>query len=167
MNVKWFALIAILAAVLALQTSALTPVASAAEKDYVPYSFTLTPAQCPDLHVTIQGAGQYYFRINQRTDKNGVTRQVINSSAKGIATDNTGQTYRYNYSNHLLAIVPAAPPYQFKFEDKFNLVGAGSGQQLHIHVVFFITDVNGDGPFTPDDIVKAIGQHGNFACDPI
>jgi hypothetical protein len=153
----------VLVTLLGLQL-ALVASTSAAVHSVVPYSFTLTPEQCPDLDTTISGSGEYFIRTNTRVDKNGVTHINENNTTNGTATDTEGNTYRYNYHNNSRVTIPPGEfPFTIMVTDHFNLVGAGNAQSLHVGFNIFLTfSAPGEPP-----TVEEISVRGMPECDPI
>jgi hypothetical protein len=138
--------------------------ALAAEQQTVPYTFVLTPDQCPDLGTTISGSGAWFFRTNTRIDKDGVTHIVQNVTTSGTATDSEGNTYRFNYHNNSqVTIPPGEYPQYVNVTDHFNLVGAGSAESLHVgfNIRLVFTAPN------QEPSVEEISVRGFPPCDPI
>ena len=52
----------------------------------VPVTFTLTPARCPELQVTVNGSGERFLVINHRIDEDGVDHINMNDLINGSAT---------------------------------------------------------------------------------
>jgi hypothetical protein len=150
--------------VLSVLSLALPSSVSAAEHQTVPFAFTLTPAQCPDLATTVSGSGTYFVRTTTRVDKQGVTHIVQNNVTNGTATDAEGNTYRFNYhNNQQITIPPGEFPTTINISDHFNLVGAGGLNDLHVGFTIRLTfAAEGEEP-----TVEEISVRGNPACDPI
>jgi hypothetical protein len=158
------ALLAITVAVLAVVQVALAPLAAAAALQRVPVAFVLTPADCPDIQTTITGSGEYFFRTNERTDKDGVTHIVVNVSANGTAVDEAGNTYRFNYhNNQQVTVQPGGFPMQVDFSDHFNLIAGGTAGNVHAGFVVRLT-------FSAPDQLSAeviVNERGTPSCDVI
>jgi hypothetical protein len=158
------AALGLLALAVLLAQAAVPTAARAAEHQVVPYTFTLTPEQCPELQTTISGAGEYFVRTTTRVDKDGVTHINQNNVTNGTATDAEGNTYRYTYhNNQRIAIPPGEFPTTVAITDHFNLVGAGGANQLHVGFTIRLTfAAPGEEP-----TVEEVSVRGNPACDPI
>jgi hypothetical protein len=157
-------LLAALLAVVSVVTFAV-PVRAADQAFHEAYSFTLSPAQCADVSTTISGAGEYWVRINERTDINGVTHTVINVTTAGTATDAEGNTYRYNYHNHHNMVTqPGGFPQIDRTTDHFNLVGAGGANSVHVgFTLIFTFAAPGQEPTITEISLRGDPMH----CDPI
>ena len=165
MNRRRIAVPALLAAALAISpTSMVVPSASAAGSQIrVPVTFTLTPARCPNLQVTVSGIGERFTVINERMDDNGVDHLEINDLVNGTATDSEGARYVFNYHNHASVDVPPGGfPQELFLTDMFNLNGQGKANQVHVGSVAHVTLT---GPFSPP-IIQLVNLRGNpEACD--
>jgi hypothetical protein len=139
------------------------PVA-AAELTHETFTFTLSPDQCPELQTTVTGDVDLFIRTNERTDKNGTVHLVVTSNASGVATDDAGNTYHFNYHNHVnVTIPPGEFPQQVDITDHFNLVGDGNGQSLHVGFNVRLTFLGPD----EEPIVEVIHERGSpMLCDP-
>jgi hypothetical protein len=161
--------ITILAIALAvIPLSAVVPSASAqATQIRIPISFTLTPAGCPNLNVTVVGSGEEFFVINNRTDQNGVEHIEMNSLATGTASDSDGVSYIFNYHDHAsLAVPPGGFPVQAFFNDHFNLVGNGRANRVQVGITAQITIYSFEPRSFTIDLIR--NQRGEiFLCDPI
>ena len=140
-------------------------VAAAATQEHVPVSFTLTPAICPDVTTTINGAGEYFVRTNEQVMRDGSTHLIVNVTISGTATDTEGGTYRFNYHNTFHGTVPAgAGLFEMRATDHFNLVGAGGANHVHVGFVTVLTFADlAAGPIAFDDI----NVRGTLSCDQI
>jgi hypothetical protein len=138
--------------------------AAAAEQQTVPFTFTLTPAQCPDLASTVSGTGEYFIRTNMRVDADGVIHINQNTTANGTATDTEGNIYRFTYhNNQRITIPPDGFPFAVNVNDHFNLVGAGNAQSVRVGFTVRLTfSAPGEEP-----TVEVISFRGLLPCDPI
>src|SRR5690349_5084278 len=89
------------------------------------FTFEMTPAQCPDLVVTLYGSGETFEVIDTTTYADG-SQHIIDDAVKtGTAWDSTG-TYHFAYHNHFQQDVPArGAPIQAFMSDSFVLNGNG------------------------------------------
>jgi hypothetical protein len=132
----------------------------------VPFTFTMTPADCPLIPVTVSGSGNYDIVTNEQTAADGTTRLVINSLAKGTAIDVLGNTYHFNYHQHAnRTIPPSGYPRQEFTNDHFNLLGSGPDGGLHAGFVVYLTFTAPGQPPIVDFTVNSRG--GGNPCDPI
>lgn len=167
MNRRRIAVLAVLAATLVI-APVLVPVPSAlaeATQIRTPVSFTLTPARCPNLQVTVEGSGESFLVINHRIDNNGVDHIQRNDLVTGTATDSEGATYVFNYHNHATIDIPAGGfPFQVTTTDHFNLNGKGRANQLHVGFVVRLTFISPSDP----PIIELVNERGNpMGCDAI
>jgi len=153
----------LLAALIALSVA--RPVRAADQAFHEAYSFSLSPAQCADLATTISGAGEYWVRINERTDQDGVTHTLINVTTAGTATDSEGNTYGYNYHNHHNMVTqPGGFPQVDRTTDSFNLVGAGGANDIHVGFTLIFTFA---APNEEPTITEISLRGDPMHCDPI
>jgi hypothetical protein len=135
------------------------------ERQVVPYSFTWTPANCPLLAVPISGSGNYTNEVNTQTAADGSMHVIIDSLADGIATDTLGNTYRYNYHQHIgRDLPPGGYPREVLVNDHFNLQGSGPDGGLHAGFVYRVTFPAAD---QPPVIAVVNSRGGGDPCDPI
>jgi hypothetical protein len=141
-------------------------------------SFTITSGRCHYLSpgTTVTGAGTQKSITTMRTDANGVTTIQNTTHAHGTATDNSGHTYVFNYSNSFRVSNTVAHPDTFSgmMTDVFSLAGNGPAQ-LHNGFVAGVT--SSDGFVTASwDVRSSRGDPISFAtgviedahhCDPI
>jgi hypothetical protein len=73
----------------------------------------------------------------------------------GTATDNLGNTWRFNYAQDVRFIGSD----EAQIEDHFNLAGGGGSLRLHSHFVIIF------GPDGPVDVKQVTGDFEH--CDPI
>jgi hypothetical protein len=136
-----------------------------ADQVRTPVSFTLTPALCSNLQVTVVGTGDSFLVTNQRIDNNGVVHINRNDLVTGTAVDTEGTSYIFNYHNHANIEVPQSGfPFQFTTTDHFNLIGDGKASSLHVS---FVARVTFPSPGAPP-IAEFVNSRGNpMFCDPI
>jgi hypothetical protein len=154
----------LLAAVLTNVSFGAAPVGAAGTSFHEPYSFTLTPAQCPELPAAISDEDEYFVRIKERTDRNGVIHTTINVTASGTATDADGNTYRYSYLNrHDVTTQPGGFPSVEVITDHFALAGRRGAVRLRVDFVLRLTfAAEGESPTE-----EWLSLRGNPNCDPI
>lgn len=160
------------ATLLVLLVLALGPatLASAAPTER-PVSFTIDPANCPDIESMVTGTGIWREVVNVREGKDGLTHVVYTATASGTAVDATGTTYRFTYANHQMYAVPDdGSPFEVRMNDQFNLVGAGGANQIHVGFVAILTVTSpGDFGSASFEFINQRGYDGpGFPpCDPI
>lgn len=170
-NPKMAVLAVLVTAVASLSTSAVASPTPAVTQERFSVPFTIPfGAPCADLPpgvTLISGVAEFYLRTTTRVDSSGVTHLNINGTAFGIAVDNNGAIYAFNYANHFSVDVPLGGfPQQIRMTDHFNLNGAGKASHMHVGFVIVGTiDEPGDVfPWNTD----AINIRGDaFNCDPI
>jgi hypothetical protein len=157
-------------AVLALAMAATDSAAAAgATIETSTVTFTITSAGCGNLPagMTITGAGTQTSITLVRTDASGVTTIQNTTHAHGTATDNSGNTYVFNYSNSFRVSNTTSAPDTFSgtMTDAFSLAGSGPAQ-LHNGFVAGIT--SSDGFVSASwDVVSSRGDPISFATGPI
>jgi hypothetical protein len=164
------------AAVMALLLSAGTTIAAdgGATAETIPMSFApLTSETCSSLpagtSITWSGTGQSITRI--RTDAIGVTTIGNVTHAHGIAADQDGNTYNFNYTNTFRISNTLADPAVFSgpMVDSFSLAGQGP-IRLHAGFVAIFTNDAGTFHFAP---LHSFGDPIKFTdpwahrCDPL
>ena len=132
-------------------------------------SFTITSAGCQYLPAgtTVRGSGTQKSITTVRTDASGVTTIENSTHANGTATDNSGNTYVFNYSNSFRVSNTVAHPGTFSgsMTDAFSLAGNGPAQ-LHNGFVAGIT--SSDGFVSASwDVKSSRGDPISFATGPI
>jgi len=128
-------------------------------------TWTLTPAQCPDVQATVTGTGERLMVIDTTTNSDGSTRILVNDLVKGTASDITG-TYKFLYKNHNVEDQPVSGPYQVSMEDTFELHGSGTAR-ISVGFNWRWTYAPGDTSWPPTNL-EVISQRGNpLQCDPI
>jgi len=129
----------------------------------VPVTFTLAPAQCPELQVTVSGSGERFLVINHHIDETGVDHINMNDLINGTATDSDGAEYVFGYHNHAgVDVPPGGFPVEMFLTDHFNLNGRGRANQVHVGFVARLT-FTGPSDFP---IIQVVNLRGNpQACD--
>jgi hypothetical protein len=171
--VKRLATSVLAAAALALGgTSALAADGGATIEEF-PVSFVMTSAACPNLPpgTTIEGAGTLKSITTVKTDNEGVTTVHNTSHANGTATDQAGNTYRFNYENTFRVSDSTASPGVFsgRMTDSFSLVGNGPAHLNNGFQAIFTTDFVTFATLEP---LNSRGEPLDFAtgearCDPL
>ena len=115
-------------AIAAFAVVAGSALAAPPEVEVFPVEFEITSATCPNLPAgtTIHGSGMEKSITTFTTSKKGVTTIMNTSHANGTATDQAGNTYAWNYSNHF-SVSDSGPETAFAGEmvDAFTLAGNG------------------------------------------
>jgi len=130
----------------------------------------MTPAQCPDLVVTLYGSGETFEVIDTTTFADGSQHIIDNAVKTGIAWDSTGN-YHFAYHNHFEQDVPpSGAPIQAFMSDSFVLNGNGSAKHLKSGFVWRWTSNTPPGDNFPPNVaswqvIATIGE--GIACDPI
>ena len=148
--------------------------ALAAAPDTIPMSFTMSSATCPNLPpgTTLTWSGTGTSITSESTDRNGVTTVMNTTHAQGTATDQAGNTYSFNYSNHyrISNTGPTDPMLTGVMVDSFSLAGNGPAHLNNgFRAVFTINAITGAAGFEElssrgDPIDFATGQS---LCDPL
>jgi hypothetical protein len=114
-----------------------------------PVEFTLSSDTCSQLPpgTTIEFTG---------TETVSVSNSTLHTDTKGTATDNAGNTWRFNYHNNTRLLNDAG---DVQVVDHFNLVGNGGVLHLHSHFVI-VFRANGDV-----EVKQVTGDPEG--CDPI
>ena len=170
---KRLAMASVVIAVLVSMTgSAMAKGGHGATIDRFPVSFSMSSATCSNLPsgTTINGSGIEKSITNTRT-KSGVTTMINTSHANGTATDQNGNSYRFNYSNHFRAQNTVASPDEFsgKMVDSFSLAGPGPAKLHNGFLARFTTDF---ATFFNFDPIHSRGDpisfpDGTAHCDPL
>ena len=139
-----------------------------------PVGFVLTAASCPNLSTgtVITGTGTSTTVEIVTTDASGVTTVTNTTHASGTATDQDGNTYRFNYSNHfrISNTGPTDPVLSGVMVDSFSLAGNGPALLNNgFRAVFTIDSLTGAATFAElssrgDPIDFATGES---LCDPL
>jgi len=165
MSRKRLAALALITGALAISGAFLAnpSVSAAGTQIRMPVAFTLTPARCPNLQVTVSGSGESFLVINERIDENGVDHIIMNNLVNGTAADTDGATYVFGYHNHAsLDVPPGGFPTEIFLTDHFNLNGHGKANQVHVG---FVARLTFTGPSDPP-IIETVNVRGNpMACD--
>jgi hypothetical protein len=152
--------------------SALAKGGHGATIDRFPVSFSMSSATCSHLPngTTINGSGIEKSTDNTRT-KRGVTTEINTSHANGTATDQNGNRYRFNYSNHFRVKNTVGNPGEFsgKMVDSFSLAGPGPAKVHNGFLARFTTDF---ATFFNFDPIHSRGDplgfpDGTAHCDPL
>ena len=162
MNKRRMAVLALLTATLAI-SQVIRSASAAGTQIRMPVTFTLTPARCPNLQVTVEGSGERFLVINERMDENGVDHLVMDDLINGTATDSDGGSYVFGYHNHAsVEVPPGGFPTEIFLTDHFNLNGRGRANQVHVG---FVARLTFTGP-TDFPIIQVVNLRGNpMACD--
>jgi hypothetical protein len=144
-------------------------IAAAATIETVPANFTLTSATCPFLppDTTLTGIGTGTSITNVKTDRNGVTTVTNTTTSHGTATDQVGNVYQFQYSNHFQLTNTLAHPDVFSgsMSDAFTVGGSGPAKLRN----GFAADVTTDLAFT-NTVWRVHSSHGDpisFASGPV
>jgi hypothetical protein len=137
-------------------------VANPAETSTYPVEWTLTQAQCPQLWSnSVTGEGTGHLTLRQTTLGNGTFQLSATETVHGIATDEEGREFRFNYTNTFQLHDGSA--LSVNGTDVFNLVGpAGATLQLHVGFTGIIR-VDDEGNVMIDELK----MRGPLECDPI
>jgi hypothetical protein len=143
-----------------------------ASVEMVPVSFVMSSATCPNLPsgTTVTGAGpEKSITIDKQ--RHGVETTINTTHAHGRATDQDGNRYVFNYSNHFRAADTSANPDLFsgKMVDSFSLAGPGPAKLHNGFLATFTTDFSTFFSFQP---IHSRGDpigfpDGDAHCDPL
>jgi hypothetical protein len=130
-------------------------------KDF-PVEWTLTAAECPALWAdSLSGQGTVRMKTRTTSLGNGTFYLHVTEKAAGTATDSTGATFPFAYSNSF-KFVESPPAFDLSFKDKFTIKGPSKTLTIRISVQgHFKVDAEGNVVL---NTVKSIGP---IACDPI
>lgn len=142
---------------------------------HIEVSWTMTSASCSQLPpgTTINGTGLLRDKITTTTASNGVITVAFDTVAKGRATDDKGNRYRWDYDNESSATNSAASPlvYRGTMTDTFEMEGKGP---IEVEAGFEATIVEdrGAGTFVIDPTSQygdpaAFGPDFKNRCDPL
>jgi hypothetical protein len=171
--VKRLATLLLATAALALGGTSALAADGGATIDEFPVTFAILSATCPNLPAgtTIDGAGTMKSITTTRTDKDGITTIHNASHAHGMATDQDGNTYVFNYENNFRISNSAASPGVFsgRMTDSFSLAGKGPAKLHNGFQAIFTTDFVTFATFEP---LNSRGDPLDFAtgearCDPL
>ncbi len=118
----------------------------------------------PDgIEISWSGTGKSITRTS--TDASGVTTIRNVTHANGVATDEEGNSYRFNYANSLRLSNSVANPGSFsgKLVDAFSLVGGGIG----LHNGFVALATTDFATFSFDKVITTRGDPIGFTTGPI
>jgi hypothetical protein len=135
-------------------------------------TFTMSSATCPNLPsgTTVSGSGpEKSITIDKQ--RKGVETIINTTHAHGTATDQDGNRYRFNYSNHFKVSNTSANPDEFsgKMVDSFSLAGPGPAKLHNGFLAIFTTDFDTLFTFQP---IHSRGDpidfsNGDAICDPL
>jgi hypothetical protein len=120
---------------------------------------------------TVTGSGTEKSITTVTIDANNVTTNVNETHAHGTATDQAGNVYVFNYSNHYRVSNTVAAPdvYSGLMTDAFSLDGNGPANLHNGFVAEFTTDFSA---FSYTNVRHASGDPISFTtglahCDPL
>jgi hypothetical protein len=164
----------VFAAAIALTTASGSTVnARGADIETFPVSFTLTSTSCALLPAgtTINGTGTERSMTNVLSKHDGTLTFVNATHAFGIARDQNGNTYVFQYSNEFRVSNSIGDPGLFTglMTDSFSMAGPGPAQLNNGFVADIVTDFGAVFTFAPR---QSHGDRINFAtgeshCDPL
>ena len=138
--------------------------------------FVLTADSCPNLPTgtVITGTGTSTTVEIVKTDGDGVTTVTSTTHAHGTATDQDGNTYQFNYSNHfrISNTGPTDPILSGVMVDSFSLAGNGPAQLHNGFRAEFTLDFSTGFPVASFVELSSRGDPLDFAtgesrCDPL
>jgi opacity protein-like surface antigen len=138
--------------------------------------FVLTAASCPNLApgTVITGTGTITTVEITKTDGNDATTVTNTTHASGTATDQDGNTYRFNYSNHFRISNTGRtdPVLSGVMVDSFSLAGSGPAQLQNGFRAEFKLDFSTGLPVASFVELSSRGDPIDFAtgearCDPL
>jgi hypothetical protein len=147
--------------------------AGGASIDTFPVSFVLTSAGCSNLPpgTTVAGSGTETSITSTKDNGDGTVTLINATHAKGTATDQSGNTYVFQYSNEFRATNSAGDPDVFSgfMTDSFSLAGRGPAKLNNGFYSALVTDFATFFTFDP------ISDHGDpidfptgtAHCDPL
>ena len=147
--------------------------AAGASVETFPVSFELSSATCSLLPsgTTITGEGTEISVTNVRTDRDGVTTIANSTHASGTATDQSGNTYVFSYSNEFRVTNSTDDPGTFSgfMSDHFSLAGSGPARLNNGFTANITTDF---ASFFDFEELNSRGDPLDFAtgvahCDPL
>jgi hypothetical protein len=148
--------------------------AAAPSVEQISTGFTLSSLTCSELPAgtTIEGTGTGVSVTSESTDANGVTTVMNTTHIAGTATDQAGNTYRFNYSNHyrIANTGPTDPVLSGIMVDSFSLAGNGPADLNNGFRAVFTIDLS-DGGVSFEEL-SSRGDPIDFAtgaarCDPL
>jgi hypothetical protein len=147
--------------------------AAAPSVEQISAGFTLSSETCSELPAgtTIEGTGTGVSVTSESTDANGVTTVMNTTHIAGTATDQAGNTYRFNYSNHyqISNTGPTDPVLTGVMVDSFSLAGNGPAHLSNGFRAVFTIDLTAGVSF---EELSSRGDPIDFAtgaahCDPL
>jgi hypothetical protein len=164
--------LALVPAVLAMAVAFAIPAGASPLIDTFPVSFTIPSGQCSNLAAgtTLTGSGIGKSITIEKTA--GDITTIINAThAHGTATDQDGNVYVFNYSNHFRASNTAADPDTFSglMTDHFSNSGRGPAKLNNGFVANITTDFTTFFTLVP---ISSFGDPLSFPdaaahCDPL
>ena len=160
-------------AVSALVLWAGSALAAAPSVEQISAGFTMTSLDCSELPAgtTIEGTGTGVSVTSESTNADGVTTVMNTTHIAGTATDQAGNTYRFNYSNHyrIANTGPTDPVLSGIMVDAFSLVGNGPAHLSNGFRAVFTIDPSAGFSF---EELTSRGDPIDFAtgeahCDPL
>jgi hypothetical protein len=108
-----------------------------------PVSYTVTAARCNylDPGISATGSGEMVSITKERTNRAGVVQWQNSSSARGTATDNQGNSYRFKYDNDVRETSTDGVHFTGIMKDAFSQNGRGPAR-LHNGFVAFIEETH-------------------------
>ncbi|HZR19233.1 MAG TPA: hypothetical protein VFE51_18240 [Verrucomicrobiae bacterium] len=144
-----------------LTLTSLTAVAQQTTDVWVPINEIVGPSggagTCPQVTWPLDLVGVSHIIVHNNVVK-GVNHLVLETAVFGGATDAQGNTFGFNYENHVSALL-AASPIRVTVTDHFNLEGAAGTLRVSF-IVQIYTDTNGN-------VVVDFKPNGDVDCDPI
>ena len=171
---KRFVLALLLIAVFALGLGSALAAPPTVTEDTV--EFVLSAATCPNLPsgTVITGTGTIKSIESAITNADGATTVINTTHAHGTATDQDGNTYRFNYSNHfqISNTGPTDPVLSGVMVDSFSLAGKGPAQLNNGFLAEFTLDFSTGVPVASFVELSSRGDPINFTtgqalCDPL
>jgi hypothetical protein len=75
----------------------------------IPVSWEMTPQRCSRLKATTRGSGNMEEKVTIKRHADGSIDVFVSDVVVSSASDDNGVNYRFSYTNHQHAIIPAAP----------------------------------------------------------
>lgn len=142
----------------------------------LPFTLTPGPDGCSQIKNTISGTAVINHKVRTTIHADGSRRIVDDGVSRGIATDELGRSYVYNYTNrNILNVPPAGPLVIVEMIDNFKLRGQGQTNRIDasFHWIWTYPLTNPADPlasfvFPPVDNWVQLATHGDpLKCDPI
>lgn len=134
-----------------------------------PVTWTLSPDQCSDIHLSIQGTGQR-LEVITTTEKSNDSKEIItNDFVSGTAVDTQGNTYRFVYANQNTQLVRGRKsPIKVNVTDTFVLSGNNGANNLNVGFIWSWTFTPPEPFFPPaHNWVQVYTLGDPLNCDPI